>query len=274
MECIDFDARFAEYTTNWMKEHTGEYADMEAMEADMPNVYLRFLNTPAPWLDGAAPGAFFARYDDSAQLVDWLTEYCHRRVPLPDPLLDRILELGTHCQDDLMALVKKESAPREARMTAIGLLREMESAAPMELYIAWQKNRRDKDELCENALESLAEMGRQAVPALLDALPQCNKAGQEALLDILCRYPGHEQVFQTALSFFEKEKNNRALFAGYLGKLGDERALPVLLKAAGEELVSYLDFIEIRNAIEMLGGDAPAREFSEDPGYEAMQLLQ
>ena len=44
MKLIDFDKRFSDYTSQWMREHGKEYKDFDAMEADMPNVYLRFLN--------------------------------------------------------------------------------------------------------------------------------------------------------------------------------------------------------------------------------------
>jgi hypothetical protein len=274
MKCIDFDRHFAEYTSQWVKEHSRDYKTLEAMEGDMPGVYLRFLNTPAPWLDGATPGAFFGKFDDAAELVGWMREYCVKRVPVPDPLQERILGLGQSCEQSLMALLEDALAPMDARMTAVGLLREMESHAPKALYIAWQKSRRQKDELCDNALESLAAMGHEAVPDMLKELDSCNRAGQEALLDVLSAYPGNESVFSMALKFFEEDRKRRALFAGYLGRLADERALPALLKAAGEQNLPYLDFIEIRNAIERLGGDAPEREFHDDPGYEDMAKMQ
>ena len=274
MKCIDFDRHFAEYTSQWVKDHSRDYKTLEAMEGDMPGVYLRFLNTPASWLSGATPGAFFEQYDDPAELVGWMKEYFLKRVPVPDPLQERILNLGKSCEPGLMALLEDASMPVEARMTAVGLLREMGSGAPKALYIAWQKNRRQRDELCDNALESLAAMGHDAVPDMLAAIDGCNRAGQEALLDVLTVYPGNESVFLLALKFFEEEKKRRALFAGYLGRLADERALPALLQAAGEQNLPYLDFIEIRNAIERLGGDAPEREFHDDPGYEAMLKMQ
>ncbi len=274
MKCIDFDRHFAEYTSQWVKDHSRDYKTLEAMEGDMPGVYLRFLNTPATWLDGATPGTFFEKYQDAAELVAWLREYCQRRVPVPDPLQERILNLGKSCEQSLLTLLQDASAPLEARMTAVGILREMESAAPKETYISWQLSRRQKDELCDNALESLSAMGRGAVPDMLNALPQCNRAGQEALLDVLTAYPGHEEVFLLALRFFEEDKKRRALFAGYLGRLQDERALPALHKAAGEQNLPYLDYIEIRNAIERLGGEVPEREFHDDPGYDAMIKMQ
>ena len=37
--------------------------------------------------------------------------------------------------------------------------------------------------------------------------------------------------------------------------------------------MNYLTFIELRNAIEEMGGTCPEREFDEDPEYEALRGL-
>lgn len=74
---------------------------------------------------------------------------------------------------------------------------------------------------------------------------------------MLSNFPGNEQVFQLAMRLFRENPERRALFAGYLGKLGDERALEPLMQAAQDDRVRYLDYIELRNAIEELGGVAP-----------------
>jgi len=274
LKLIDFDKRFSDFTSKWMSDHGKEYKNFEAMEADMPNVYLRFLNTPAPWLEGVTPGSYFTQFEDPKELVDWMRAYCEKRVPVPDLLLDQIQAVGLPCEKRLVALLKDEEAPQEARMTAVGLLREMESDAPRALYIAWQVNRQAKDELADNALESLSVMGPKVVKPMLDALGQATEAGQEAMLDVLCNYPGEEKVFKLALRLFEANPKRRALFAGYLGKLGDDRALPALMEAARDPKLAYLDFIEVRSAIEELGGECPEREFGDDPAYEALYRLQ
>ena len=87
---------------------------------------------------------------------------------------------------------------------------------------------------------------------------------------MLVNYPGNPQVYNLAIRLFKENAGRRALFATYLGKLGDERALPVLMEAAEDEKTGYIDFIEIRNAIEMLGGTAPKRDFYDDPDWEAL----
>ena len=95
----------------------------------------------------------------------------------------------------------------------------------------------------------------------------------DALLDVLCHFPGNEQTFRIAMESFRAHPEKQALFAGYLAKLGDDRALPELTEAAGKPDLPYLTFIELRNAIESLGGVCPEREYDDDPEYEALRDL-
>jgi len=275
MNCINFDSHFADFTSRWVQEHKGDYRNFDAMEEDMPRIYMAFLNEPAPWLDGITPGAYFTQFEDAKDLVDWLVDYCRKEIPVPDLLLEQIRAVGKPCEKRLVNLLKDEEndIPEEAKMTAIGVLREMESTQPKMLYISWQLSRQPKDDLAENALDSLKEMGKAALQPMLEALPKANAAGQEALLDALVNFPGNEQVFQLAMRLFRENPTRRAMFAAYLGKLGDDRALPELMKAASDDRCGYIDFIELRNAIEQLGGDLPERDFDDDAEYQALHQL-
>lgn len=273
MRCINFDKEFQRYLADWMKAHAKEYKNYDAMEDAMPQVYEQFLDAPANWLAGAKPGEYFLQYDNPRQLVNWMEDYLKQRIPVPDMLMNRISELGAASEEALMALLEKERAPREAVMAAVTLLREIESEAPLARYVGWQAVRGEaEDELADNALESLASMGESAVAAMRAALPGATPAGQEALLTLLSKFPGDEQVFSTALALFKARRDRVAVLADCLAKLGDERALPELQALAASEETPYLDYIELRSAIEALGGDAPEREFDEkDPAYEAMR---
>ena len=273
MRCINFDKEFQRYLADWMKAHAKEYKNYDAMEDAMPQVYEQFLDTPVNWLAGAKPGEYFLQYDNPRQLVNWMEDYLKQRIPVPDMLMNRISELGAASEEALMALLEKGRAPRGAVMAAVTLLREIESEAPLARYVGWQAVRGEaEDELADNALESLASMGESAVAAMRAALPGATPAGQEALLTLLSKFPGDEQVFSTALALFKSRRDRVAVLADCLAKLGDERALPELKALAASEETPYLDYIELRSAIEALGGDAPEREFDEkDPAYEAMR---
>ena len=273
MPIINFDEHFADFISDWMKAHRDQYTNFDEMEEDMPRIYMAFVNTRAKWLGNVTPGAYFTQFEDPKVLVDWLEQYCDEKAPVPDLLMEQITTVGRPCEKRLVELLKDEDAPEEARMIAVNLLREMDSVLPKMLYIHWQLDRSGQDELKDNALESLTEMGECVVQPILQELPKANAAGEEALLEVLSHYPGNEQIFKLALKLFCERKERRALFAGYLAKLGDDRALPDLIKAAKEDKLPYLSFIEIRNAIESMGGTCPERTYDDDPEYEALRDL-
>ena len=273
MPIINFDEHFAEFMSDWMKAHEDQYSNFDEMEEDMPRIYMAFLNTRAKWLGNVTPGAYFTQFEDPKVLVDWLAEYCEEGTPVPDLLMEQITTVGRPCEKRLLELLKDGEATEEAKMIAVNLLREMDSVLPKMLYIRWQLDRNGQDELKDNALESLTEMGETVVQPILQELPGANEAGEEALLEVLSHFPGNEQIFKLALRLFHERKERRALFAGYLAKLGDDRALPELTAAAQEEKLPYLTFIEIRNAIEELGGVCPERTYEDDPEYEALRDL-
>ena len=273
MPIINFDEHFADFMSEWMKAHQDQYETFDEMAEDMPRIYMAFLHTRAKWLGSITPGAYFTQFEDPKVLVDWLAQYCEENAPVPDLLLEQITTVGRPCEKRLLELLKDEDAPEEARMIAVNLLREMDSVLPKMLYIHWQLDREGTDELKDNALESLTEMGECVVQPILQELPKANEAGEEALLEVLSHFPGNEQIFKLALKLFRERKERRALFAGYLAKLGDDRALPDLTAAAQEEKLPYLTFIEIRNAIESMGGVCPERTYDDDPEYEALRDL-
>lgn len=276
MKCIDFDKAFSRFAMQWFRDHAKEYKNYDAMEAAMPDVYARFLDTPADFLAHAKPGEYFDAWDDAKVLIDWMADYFKQRVPVPDMLLNRITALGEPAEKRLYTLLQNERLPQEARMTAVSLLREMESTLPMQLYISWQLNRQPEDELCDAACESLVQMGEEAIDPMLAFLSDANDAGREALCSVLSYYPEtSEKVLPELLRLIKKPEANVAVLAGYLGRLGDEGALETLIDLALDENLTYLTYIELRSAIEQLGGDAPEREFDDsDPEYEAMSHMQ
>ena len=273
MNCINFDQKFEQYMGVWMKNNAAKYKNnMDIIEGMMPDVYMEFLAKPATWLGGKAPQDYFGQYDDAAQLVDWLCEYERTGVPVPDLLLDRIGELGDAAEAPLLALLDNDATPDAAVMTAISLLREIESTAPMQLYIERIAALESPDERADMYAESLQSMGEAVVAPILAALPAAGETGRDIFADILSNFPGQEESFRLLMERFERCDDRRALFASYLAKYGDDRALPALRRAAEDPQVNYLDFVEISSAIEALGGERPAeREFAGDPYYESLK---
>ena len=275
MKCINFDRAFERYMAEWMKENSEKYKDdMDVIEDMMPDVYLEFLKKPADFLDGIAPQDYFEQFDNADMLVSWLCDYIAQGVPVPDLLLERVTALGDPAEKSLLALVARDDLPEETQMTAISLLREMESKAPMQRYvdyIAALEEPSDKGDLCAEALMS---MGESVVEPILAALSGAGQTGRDIFADVLSNYPGDERIYELMIERFVTRDERRALFASYLAKLGDERAIPMLKEAAQSPDINYLDYVEVVNAIEALGGERPPeREFSGDPYYESLRQV-
>ena len=109
MPLINFDDRFADFTSQWMKTHQSQYANFDAMEEDLPRIYMAFLNTRASWLGSVTPGSYFTQFEDPKVLVDWLRSYCEEGVPVPDLLLEQITAVGKPCEKRLLRLLEDES---------------------------------------------------------------------------------------------------------------------------------------------------------------------
>lgn len=275
MKCIDFDQEFERYTRDWMAKNAEKYkGDMDAIEAMMPDIYMEFMGAPASWLQGMSPEAYFEQFSDAGMLIDWMCAYYEQNVPVPDLLLERITALGGEAEEKLLALPFGENVPHEAALTAISLLRELESSAPMQAYIDFIGALEEPDEKGDMCAESLLAMGEAVVNPILAALDDAGQTARDIFADILSNFPGDDRIFALLMERFSHCEDRRALFASYLAKFGDDRALPALLAAALDDNTNYLDYVEIVSAIDALGGERPPeREFSGDPYYESLKRL-
>ncbi len=277
-ELYDFDTEFSNYLQKWYENNFGRFRTYDEMEDYVPEVYQDFLDTPAPFLNGIKPGEFFEQYDDPVELVDWLAEYVHQDINVPDMLLNRISDLGETAAPTITDMLQDDTQPSELRMHLISLLREIDSPLPYPLFINWISKWDGKDELGENAvetLESAAPLAKDFVLRIKSAYENATAFGKMAFLSILSRSAGNDDMIPSAIKLFEQVPDLRIHLAPILARFGKPSALPALKKAALSSETGYLLFIELRSAIEALGGDAPKREFSDDdPEYDSLRLLQ
>ena len=276
MKCVNLDKEFRMYLQKWMKANQKKYPTYDAMEEAMPQVYDGFLETPMALLGGVSPRDYCGAMADAPALVRYMEDYIKQRVPVPDIMLERIAELGPQAEEALMKLLLKERAPKEARLLTIDLLRRIDSIKPMDLYVAWQTVRGEgEDEMADLALEALDAMGENAVPAMRKAFDEATNEGREALLGLLSKYPCDDGLVRGALQMLLNREGRIAVLADYLGRMGSQEVLEPLKELAGSDETGYLDYIELRNAIERLGGIAPERDWDEtDPEYTALRALQ
>lgn len=95
--------------------------------------------------------------------------------------------------------------------------------------------------------------------------PGPGQAGRDIFADILSNYPGDDRIYDLLVERFAMREEKRALFASYLAKLGDDRAIPHAERSSAKPDINYLDYVEVVNAHRGAGRRRPPeREFSGD----------
>lgn len=272
MKIYDFDAKFFEYAQTWMALHPG--LTEKQVEESYNEIMLNFLNAPAKWLDGETPGTYFNRYDQPKDLIKLVEEYDKRDIGLPEPLYARIVALGEVCAAQLTRIASDSDKPESLRASAIAMLRDIGTDAPRDLFVDLASSCKEPNELSEMASDILSASDESVVEELLSRYDGAPEYAQMLILDICCNFPKNDRLFELCLNKLRNRPDERAYYASLLGKIGDDRAIEPLKSFLTLSDLTYLDYIELRNAIERLGGDAgDERTFYGDPDYEAMRNI-
>ena len=272
MKIHDFDEKFYDYARAWMAMHPG--MTEKQVEDSYNEIMLNWLNAPATWLNGEKPGEYFQRYSEPRDLLKLLEEYDKRDIGLPEPLYSRVVSVGAPCVPGLMRIVENADRPESLRATALAILRDIGSEDAQPLYIDLATGGGEEDELSEMAADILSGGDGSQIGILLERYDSSPEFGQLRILEICSNFPGDDRILEYMLDKLRNRPEQRALYASFLGKLGDPRAIDALKSFLTLTDIGYLDYIELRNAVEELGGDpGEERSFYGDPDYEAMRNL-
>lgn len=95
----------------------------------------------------------------------------------------------------------------------------------------------------------------------------------QMLMEVLACYKGNKAIFMGLVSWLYKGEDV-AQFAKLIGSYGDEQGIEVLKTFCKEYEPNYNEYMELRNAVEELGGDFDLEEdFSDDPLYRYLKGL-
>lgn len=260
MKLIDFDGLFDKKLAKYVRENAGKFSEKQ-WEDQIPRLYRKFGDTYLKSID-ATPRGYYERMTN-AELCACLKEHVEEGVPVSD-FLCRELE-GRGCPEELVALLYEKNG--ELLTLAVNLA----GANPAAFGAYFEIIKGDCDrEIKDAATDCLKANADAAKPYALRLLGE--GVEEELMLEILSRTKERDDaVYERLLKAF-REGEDLCMHASYLAAYGDERALPVLLERIEDEDINYLEFRELKYAIEALGGEyTRERDFSEDKYY--LELL-
>lgn len=254
---IDFDGLFDEKLAEYIRDNPTKYTEKQ-WENVIPKLYRQFGDTYVAKA-GATPRQYYSSMTDE-ELCDALARHVSEGVPVSDFLCREIERRG--CTD---ALVRLLSLREEEILTlAVNLAGSSEKAYPayFDLLIS---------EVSADIKEAVCEQLKGGADAAKERALACYEAGQEReiMLEILSRCKQRDdRVFDILMNAF-RTGDEVPMHASYLAAYGDERALPVLLDYIDRDDINFLEFRELKYAIEALGGEyTKPRDFTNDPYYQ------
>ncbi len=256
MKPIDFDGLFDQKLAKYLKENAGKFTEKQ-WEDKIPLLYHKFGDTYLKSI-GFTPREYYKRMSDK-ELVDTLLAHIKEEVPVSD-FLCRELE-SRDCPEEILPLL--ECKDEQLLMLAVNLA----GANPIafDAYFALLKGEADRE--IKDAVVDQLKVNADAAKAR--ALAFLNEGiEKELMLEMLSRVRERDEtVYEVLLNAF-REGEDLPMHASYLAAYGDSRALPVLLERIAGEDINFLEFRELKYAIEALGGEyTEERDFSDDPYY-------
>ncbi len=256
MKPIDFDGLFDQKLAKYLKENAGKFTEKQ-WEDKIPLLYQKFGDTYLKSI-GFTPREYYKRMSDK-ELVETLLAHIKEEVPVSD-FLCRELE-SRDCPEEILPLLKCKD--EQLLMLSVNLA----GANPIafDAYFALLKGEADRE--IKDAVVDQLKVNADAAKAR--ALAFLNEGiEKELMLEVLSRVRERDEtVYEVLLNAF-REGEDLPMHASYLAAYGDSRALPVLLERIAGEDINFLEFRELKYAIEALGGEyTEERDFSDDPYY-------
>lgn len=254
---IDFDGLFDEKLAEYIQSNPEKYTEKQ-WENVIPKLYKQFGDIYVAKA-GATPKQYYASMSDD-ELCETLERHYDEGVPVSDFLCREIESRG--CSDALIRLFDRRE--EEILTLAVNLAGSNEKAFPAYFRLLTSKVSDDiKEAVCEQ-LKGGADAAKEQALALFEQGQE-----QEMMLEILSRCKQRdERVYELLLTAF-RTGDEVPMHASYLAAYGDERALPVLLEYIDRDDINFLEFREVKYAIEALGGEyTKPRDFSHDPYYQ------
>lgn len=259
MKLYDFDGMFDEKLSEYVKKNADKHKEKE-WEDIIPKMYARFGDTVIKSL-GKSPNRYYAEMDDS-QLVAQLRAHLKQGVAVSEFLCNAIE--GRKIENLLIPLL---SGTDDEIAYALNLLGACREALPEYMRLLTTSESEDVRNTCVDYVKEFADDVKNY------ALAYYKKGVQrEYMLEILSRCVVHDdEIFDILIKEF-RTGDDVPMHASYLASYGDERALGYLLDKIDEEGISFIEYQELKYAIESLGGSyEKERDFSSDPYYQLVK---
>lgn len=246
---VDFDKLFDDYLNDYLSKTLGKVKP-EEIEKKIPAKYVEWMTEPSKKLGGKSPQQFIDDLKNSGKLGEYLLSY----VEADQDICDIIAEACGEEEVDVLVKILRDYPDYACPVCAI--LKDISSTKADKTVLDIVLNPESPDELVDIAIEMLSDGTHpNIVKDILSVIDDMDEKTQKNLVDILYPYQGNQRIYEWIVKMFRREEGNKALYCAYLGGYGNADAIDLLLEYAENSVMDYYEFMELRNAVERLGGE-------------------
>lgn len=255
MKPIDFDTLFDNYVNEYLTSVLGKIKP-EEIEKQIPVKYIEWLTTECDELDGATPKDFIESLRDSGKYGEYILSY----VKAGEDISSIIAESCT--AEDIPVLIDIIRNYPDYACPACAIIKDIKSTEADKVVLDIILNPESEPALVDIAVEMLSDGTHpEIVDDILKVIDDVDDLTQRNLVDVLYRYKGNSQIYAWIVKLWRRDIENRHIYCSYLGSYGNPDAIELLLDYADNAIMDYYEFMELRNAVEMLGGEMPKKEY-------------
>ena len=270
IKIIDLDSLFDKFITDYVYENVGKI-NPEEIEDKIPEFYTAFGDKNLQELDGFTPNTYYLQFDVQT-LLGALKSHIENDVSVSDFLCEAILKSeGVNAQ--IIKTLYQENS-EEFVLYLLNMLNDTNGKIPYERLIEFISYDYSSP-IKELSTEILSQAVNDCLDSVIDAYNNASIEVRAYLTEILSHSKRDDRVFEILTREFILNQEEIPIYASYLSRYGDEKALSILLEAIEKEKISYPDFEELKFAIESLGGEyTKVRDFTKDKLYKKIHAKQ
>jgi len=265
MQYFDLEELFMKSVREKVLSDKDKYSNVKVIEKELMGMYLDWVQHSNEELDGFTPIEYVKIVDKSGNLFDYIEYMLNTEREVSDIVTDVLVK-----RDDAIELVKKllQSNDRNTLKYAFTVMFELDNSLVTDLCIDVIRSKDENQEKIGACYEMLAEDNDEAVEKILSIMYEVDEDTQFIFADILSNYKNNENIFMWLVTMLYRGKDLCEV-AQMLGRYGDNKAVNMINSFVLDKDLNYMEFIELRNAVERLGGEFEyEKDFSEDEYYK------
>lgn len=258
---IDIQGLFEKYLKEMVKQNPDKLANAEQLEQNIGKLTEHFNNAKIKALGGLSPIEYVNKLCLEHELFDYVDDCLESGYEISDIVCDRLA-----CEEGVIEYLKPllVSNIKDAPMFAAEMMKTIASNDSEKVFLEVLTNDNYSQAVKDVAFEFLCDERPSVVDVILEQLPQLTEDKQGILVEVLAYYKGNKAIFYWLVTMFYRA-GDVALYAKLLGEYGDESAIDILKSFAKENDIDFVEYVEIRNAVESLGGEFDIeKDFSQD----------